>query len=243
MKFLFLILFLNQVLSQDIGQKMYNNGDSESAINYYEKLLSDNNLSKDDLVYNLATIYSSLDSLNKAKKYFNLAEQDSLNPSSELKYNYGNMLYNSLDLEGSLIAYRQSLIKNPLDNDARMNYEFVKNEIKKNKQNQKKDQNMSNESEDSENNDDNNNDDDKNQSNKNKDNKSNKSEENPEKNSRDKGPTNQELSNSPQQENNKEREISIDQSVENILNAMKENEKVNKKRKQKNYSNDGGKQW
>ena len=242
MKFLFLILFINQVLSQDIGQKMYNNGDSESAINYYKKLLSDNNLSKDDLVYNLATIYSSLDSLNKAKKYFNLAEQDSLNPSSELKYNYGNMLYKSLDLEGSLIAYRQSLIKNPLDNDARMNYEFVKNEIKKNKQNQKKDQNMSNESEDSENNN-NNNDDDKNQSNKNKDNKSNKSEENPEKNSSDKGPTNQELSNSPQQENNKEREVSIDQSVENILNAMKENEKVNKKRKQKNYSNDGGKQW
>jgi len=242
MKFLFLILFINQVLSQDIGQKMYNNGDSESAINYYKKLLSDNNLSKDDLVYNLATIYSSLDSLNKAKKYFNLAEQDSLNPSSELKYNYGNMLYKSLDLEGSLIAYRQSLIKNPLDNDARMNYEFVKNEIKKNKQNQKKDQNMSNESEDSENNN-NNDDDDKNQSNKNKDNKSNKSEENPEKNSSDKGPTNQELSNSPQQENNKEREVSIDQSVENILNAMKENEKVNKKRKQKNYSNDGGKQW
>ena len=67
MKFLFLILFINQVLSQDIGQKMYNNGDSESAINYYKKLLSDNNLSKDDLVYNLATIYSSLDRPNKIR--------------------------------------------------------------------------------------------------------------------------------------------------------------------------------
>ena len=47
----------------------------------------------------------------------------------------------------------------------------------------------------------------------------------PEKNSNDEGPTNQETSDSQQQKNNQDREISVDQSVENILNAMKENEK------------------
>ena len=66
---------------------------------------------------------------------------------------------------------------------------------------------------------------------------------NPEKNNTDDGPTNQELSDSSEKQNNQQREINIDQSVENILNAMKENEKVNKKRKQKNYFNDSGKEW
>ncbi len=33
------------------------------------------------------------------------------------------------------------------------------------------------------------------------------------------------------------------QSAENILNALKENEKVNKKRKQKNYSQESDKDW
>jgi hypothetical protein len=37
--------------------------------------------------------------------------------------------------------------------------------------------------------------------------------------------------------------MNVDQNVENILNAMKENEQVNKKRKQNNYSNESGKEW
>jgi hypothetical protein len=241
MKYLIIILILNQVFSQDIGQKMFENGDTDSAILFYKRLLNNENISKDDLVYNLASIYSSLDSLDKAEEYFGLAESDSLNSSSELKYNYGNMLYKSKNLEGSLTAFREALIKNPNDNDARKNYEFVKNEIEKNKQEEKKNQEQDDSSDDSENND--NNDEDQKQSDKNKDDKSNNSEKKPEKNSNDEGPTNQETSDSQQQQNNQDREVSVDQSVENILNAMKENEKVNKKRKQKNYSNQSDKEW
>jgi len=240
MKYLIIILILNQVFSQDIGQKMFENGDTDSAILFYKRLLNNEDISKDDLVYNLASIYSSLDSLDKAEEYFGLAGSDSLNSSSELKYNYGNMLYKSKNLEESLTAFREALIKNPNDNDARKNYEFVKNEIEKNKQEEKKNQEQDDSSDDSENND--NNDEDQKQSDKNKDDKSNNSEKNPEKNSNDEGPTNQETSDS-QQQNNQDREVSVDQSVENILNAMKENEKVNKKRKQKNYSNQSGKEW
>ena len=64
-----------------------------------------------------------------------------------------------------------------------------------------------------------------------------------EKNNNDDGPKNQDSSQSKQQENNEEKQIEIDQNVENILNAMKENEKVNKKRKQNNFSNESGKEW
>ena len=201
MRFLIIILLFSKVVSQDIGQKMIDNGDYESALNYYQYLLNEENLSKDDIIYNLATIYSSIDSLKKAEEFFDYAMQDSLNPSSELSYNRGNLLYRSKMLDESLKSYRDALLKNPEDNDARKNYEFVKNEIEKNQQAQQQNQDQEDNSEDSENNENNQNED-QNQQNKNKDDNSNNSDRNPEKNNNDDGPQNQDTSQSKQQENN-----------------------------------------
>tara|TARA_B100001093_G_scaffold246169_1_gene235684 strand:+ start:486 stop:1214 length:729 start_codon:yes stop_codon:yes gene_type:complete len=242
MKYLITIICLSQLFSQDIGQKMIENGDYDSAIKYYKFLLNDDDLSKGDIIYNLASIYSSIDSLKKAEEYFNLALQDSLNPSSDLSYNRGNMFFKSRNLQESLKSYREALLTNPKDKEARKNYEFVKNEIEKNQKSQQDDQQKNENSEDSENNDNNQNED-KNQKNKNKDDKPNNNDNNPKKNNNDDGPKNQDTSQSKQQENNEERQTAIDQNVENILNAMKENEKVNKKRKQNNFSNESGKEW
>ena len=111
MKFFILILFSSQLLSQDIGQKMIDNGDFDSALNYYKYLLEDEKLSKDDIIFNLATIYSSIDSVKKAEVYFNLGMQDSLNPSSDLSYNRGNMFYKSQMLDESLKFFRDALLK------------------------------------------------------------------------------------------------------------------------------------
>ena len=242
MKFLILILLFSQLLSQDIGQKMIDNGDFDSALNYYKYLLKDEKLSKDDIIFNLATIYSSIDSVKKAEVYFNLGMQDSLNPSSDLSYNRGNMFYKSQMLDESLKFFRDALLKNPEDDDARKNYEFVKNEIKKNQQAQEQNQQQEENSDESEN-DNNDQKEDQNQENNNKDNKSNNSEQNPEKNDNNDGPQNQDISQSNKQQNNDDKQIEIDQNVENILNAMKENEKVNMKRKQNNFSNESGKEW
>ena len=151
MKFLILILLFSQLLSQDIGQKMIDNGDFDSALNYYKYLLEDEKLSKDDIIFNLATIYSSIDSVKKAEVYFNLGMQDSLNPSSDLSYNRGNMFYKSQMLDESLKFFRDALLKNPEDDDARKNYEFVKNEIKKNQQAQEQNQQQEENSDESEN--------------------------------------------------------------------------------------------
>ncbi|MAS39570.1 MAG: hypothetical protein CMG16_00095 [Candidatus Marinimicrobia bacterium] len=241
MKFLIIVLISSQLISQDIGQKMINNGDFDSALNYYQYLLNDEKLSKDDIIYNLATIYSSIDSIPTAEKYFDLAIQDSLNPSSDLSYNRGNMFFKSQMLEESLKSYRNALLKNPDDSDARKNYEFVKNEIEKKQQAQEQNEQQDENTEESENND-NEQKKDQNQENKNRDDKSNNSDKNPEKNNND-NPQNQDISQSSKQENNDQKQIEIDQNVENILNAMKENEKVNKKRKQNNFSNESGKEW
>ena len=242
MKFLIIVLISSQLISQDIGQKMINNGDFDSALNYYQYLLNDEKLSKDDIIYNLATIYSSIDSIPTGEKYFDLAIQDSLNPSSDLSYNRGNMFFKSQMLEESLKSYRNALLKNPDDSDARKNYEFVKNEIEKNQQAQEQNQQQDEKTEESENND-NEQKKDQNQENKNRDDKSNNSDKNPEKNNNNDNPQNQDISQSSKQENNDQKQIEIDQNVENILNAMKENEKVNKKRKQNNFSNESGKEW
>ena len=184
MRLIIFLIFFNLVFSQDIGQKMFNNGDSDSAIKYYRYLLDNENLSKDDLLYNLASIYSSIDSLKIAEDYFNLALQDSLNTSADLSYNRGNMFYKSYNLEESLKSFRDALLKNPDDNDARMNYEFVKNEIDKKNKDQQQNQDNNDESQKSENNENNQNED-KNQSNKYKDSKSNDSDKNPKNNNND----------------------------------------------------------
>ena len=131
MKYIIPILFFNLLLCQDIGQKMFKNGDTDSAIKYYQHLLEDEDLSKDNIIYNLASIYSSVDSLERAEEFFNLAIQDSLNPSAELSYNRGNMFFKSQKLEESLKSYRDALLKNPNDDEARKIMSLLKMKSKK----------------------------------------------------------------------------------------------------------------
>ena len=227
MKILFIsIISLSFLSSQDMGYKMFENGDIESALDYYKQLskIEDENISQEELLYNIGTIYSKMDSISKASSIFEKAYEDSSGYSSDLSYNYGNTLYRSQQLEKSLKAFRGALLSNPDDLDARKNYEFVKSEIKKNKSMQKK-KDESKKS-DEEENDESSNQQDKNDSNNNDD-----------------GPTDNQNSKSPDQQNEQNREIQSRQTAENILNAIKENEKVNKKRKQTNYSNESGKDW
>ncbi len=237
--FLITILFFHTYLnSQDSGYEMYKDGDIDSALKYYNTLLDMDNedISKEDLIYNIGTIYSSMNNITAANSIFQSAYNDSLkNFSSDLSYNYGNALYRSKNLEKSLNAYKDALLRNPNDSDARKNYEFVKNEIKKNK-NMNKQQDQKQDSKD-------------NQENKNdkKDQNSNENEnQNDDKKDNSKNDNNPSQSESPQVDNNESnqnREMQSNQSAENILNALKENEKVNKKRKQKKSSQQLNKDW
>ena len=241
MKILFIIIIsLSGLLSQDMGYKMYKNGDIESALKYYKQLVNiDNeNLSNEELLYNIGTIYAQMDSASEASSIFEEAYQDSSGYSSELSYNYGNTLYRSQKLEESLKAFRETLLKNPDDLDARKNYEFVKNEIERNKSMQKKkDESKESDEEESDK------DKEKDKKDDSQNDKSNNKENKNDSKNNDNGPTDNQNSKSPDQQNEQNREIQSKQSAENILNAIKENEKVNKKRKQTNYNNESGKDW
>ncbi|MDB3883545.1 hypothetical protein N9342_01480 [Candidatus Marinimicrobia bacterium] len=245
MKILFVsIISLSVLSSQDMGYKMYENGDIQSALDYYEQLRNteNENILQDELLYNIGTIYSQMDSTSKASSVFEQAYEDSSVYSSDLSYNYGNTLYRSQQLEESLKAFRGALLSNPDDLDARKNYEFVKSEIKKNKSMQKKkDESKKSDKEESDKNKQKEKDRDKKDDSQN-DESSNQQDKNDSKNN-DEGPTDNQNSKSPDQQNEENREIQSKQTAENILNAIKENEKVNKKRKQANYSNESGKDW
>ena len=238
MKILFIVtLFSTCLISQDVGYKLYKDGDIESALEYYKALiqLDNDDISQEDILYNIGTIYSNMDSTSEAGSIFQQAYHDSLDFSSDLSYNYGNVLYRDEQLDKSLEAYKNTLLKNPNDSDARKNYEFVKNKIKKNKNMEKQqDQNQDSKDNEEDKNDNNNNNSDQNKNqNENEKNEKNNSENNNE------NPQNE----SPQVGNNQNKQIQSNQSAENILNALKENEKVNKKRKQKNYSQESNKDW
>lgn len=235
---------MSNLLSQDMGYKMYKNGDIDSALEYYKKLsdLNDQKLSRDELLYNIGTIYAQIDSASEASSVFEEAYNDSTEFSSDLNYNYGNTLYRSQKLEESLKAFREALLKNPNDLDARKNYEFVKNEIEKNKNMQKKnDQSEESDKEENDKNKDKDNQQDK-KDNSEKDQPNNQEDKNNSQNNDD-GPTDNQNSKSSNQDNKQDRKVQSKQSAENILNAIKENEKVNKKRKQANYTNESGKDW
>lgn len=244
MKILFIsIISLSFLSSQDMGYKMYENGDIKSALDYYEKLIKieNENISQEELLFNIGTIYSQMDSTSKASSVFEQAYEDSSGYSSDLSYNHGNTLYRSQQLEESLKAFREALLINPDNLDARKNYEFVKSEIKKNKSMQKKKDESKKSDEEENNNKEKEKDRDKKDDSKN-DESSNQEDRNDSKNNDD-GPTDNQNSKSPDQQNEQNREIQSKQTAENILNAIKENEKVNKKRKQTNYSNESGKDW
>ena len=237
MKILFILTILSTCLiSQDVGYKLYKDGEIESALEYYQALiqLGNDDIPREDILYNIGTIYSNMDSISEAGSIFQQAYHDSLDFSSDLSYNYGNVLYRGEQLDKSLEAYKNTLLKNPNDSDARKNYEFVKNKIKKNKNMEKQqDQNQDSKDNEEDKSDNNNSDQNKNQ-NENENDKENNSD-----NNNNEDPQNE----SPQVGNNQNKQMQSNQSAENILNALKENEKVNKKRKEKNYSQESNKDW
>ncbi len=152
MKILFIVaIFSTCLISQDAGYKLYKDGDIESALEYYKALiqLDNDDISQEDILYNIGTIYSNMDSTSEAGSIFQQAYHDSLDFSSDLSYNYGNVLYRNEQLDKSLEAYKNTLLKDPNDSDARKNYEFVKNKIKKNK-NMEKQQDQNQDSKDNE---------------------------------------------------------------------------------------------
>ena len=228
----FLLFFVSISIGADKGIDHYNNNEFEKARQYYESILIDRN---DDPAANFglgSTAFQQQD-YAAAMKGFEIAlgtDNDKLKSSAY--YNMANILAQNQRLEESLAFFRKSLELNPSDLDAKINYELIKFQLQQ-QQNQDQNQNQ----------DENNKDDEQSGDKKKQDQQKDKQqqEQNAQNDSSDEQESEQQSNqNEDQQEDqtqqqqqdiaeNEKQESQDKQNAAAILDALKKDEKINKK--------------
>ena len=140
-KFCFLF-FVSISIGADKGIDYYNNNEFEKARQYYESILIDRN---DDPAANfgLGTAAFQQQDYAAAMKGFETAlGTDNNELKSSAYYNMANILAQNQRLEESLDFFRKSLELNPSDLDAKINYELIKFQLQQQQQNQDQNQNQ-----------------------------------------------------------------------------------------------------
>ena len=229
-----LLLFVSISISADKGIDYYNNNEFKKARQYYESILIDRN---DDPATNFglgATAFQQQDYAAAMKGFETALGTDNDKLKSSAYYNMANILAHNQRLEESLTFFRKSLELNPSDLDAKINYELIKFQLQQQQQQQNQDQNQ-NETE-------NNKDDEQSGDNKKQDQQKDKQqqEQNAQNDSSDEQESEQksnqnedkqEDQNQQQQDiaENEKQESQDKQNAAAILDALKKDEKINKK--------------
>jgi tetratricopeptide (TPR) repeat protein len=225
-RFSIIILLLSALQGQDKGRKAYESGKYDEARAYYEHVLNNR---KNDAAAQFglgATAYKQQD-MELATRSLN-AVKNSDDPSLAAKalYNLGNMFRDQQKMAESLAMYRKAIELDPMDEDAKINYELLKQVIEQQQteeQEQQQDQNSKQKKDD----------DGENQASQDKqqDNK-----EDQKQNHQNQGNQKQSEKPAQQQQSQVEQEASQGEKsdkqmqAEAILNALKDQEKINQKR-------------
>jgi len=138
----FLIFFVSISIGADKGIDHYNNNEFEKARQYYESILIDRN---DDPAANFglgATAFQQQDYAAAMKGFETALGTDNDKLKSSAYYNMANILAQNKRLEESLAFFRKSLELNPSDLDAKINYELIKFQLQQQQQQQNQDQNQ-----------------------------------------------------------------------------------------------------
>jgi len=230
----FLLFFVSISIGADKGIDHYNNNEFEKARQYYESILIDRN---DDPAANFglgATAFQQQDYAAAMKGFETALGTDNDKLKSSAYYNMANILAQNQRLEESLAFFRKSLELNPSDLDAKINYELIKFQLQQQQQQQNQDQNQ--------NQDENDKDDEQSGDQKKQDQKKDKQqqEQNAQNDSSDEQESEQQSNqNEDQQEDqtqqqqdvaeNEKQESQDKQNAAAILDALKKDEKINKK--------------
>ena len=213
----------------------YNNNEFEKARQYYESILIDSN---DDPAANFglgSTAFQQQDYAAAMKGFETALGTDNDKLKSSAYYNMANILAQNQRLEESLAFFRKSLELNPSDLDAKINYELIKFQLQQQQQQQNQDQNQ--------NQDENDKDDEQSGDQKKQDQQKDKQqqEQNAQNDSSDEQESEQQSNqNEDQQEDqtqqqqqdiaeNEKQESQDKQNAAAILDALKKDEKINKK--------------
>ena len=225
-RFSIIVLLMSALQGQDKGRKAYESGKYDEARAYYEHVLNNR---KNDAAAQFglgATAYKQQD-MEIATRSLN-AVKNSDDPSLAAKalYNLGNMFRDQQKMAESLAMYRKAIELDPMDEDAKINYELLKQVIEQQQteqQEQQQDQNSEQRKDDNE----------QNQASKDQqqDNK-----EDQKQNHQNQGDQKQSEKPAQQQQSQVEQEASQGKKsdkqmqAEAILNALKDQEKINQKR-------------
>ena len=227
-----LLFFVSISIGADKGIDHYNNNEFEKARQYYESILIDRN---DDPAANFglgSTAFQQQDYAAAMKGFETALGTDNDKLKSSAYYNMANILAQNQRLEESLAFFRKSLELNPSDLDAKINYELIKFQLQQ-QQNQDQNQNQ----------DENNKDDEQSGDKKKQDQQKDKQqqEQNAQNDSSDEQESEQQSNqNEDQQEDqtqqqqqdiaeNEKQESQDKQNAAAILDALKKDEKINKK--------------
>ena len=225
-RFSIIVLLMSALQAQDKGRKAYESGKYDEARAYYEHVLNNR---KNDAAAQFglgATAYKQQDMEIATRSLDAVKNSDDPSLAAKALYNLGNMFRDQQKMAESLAMYRKALELDPMDEDAKINYELLKQVIEQQQteeQEQQQDQNSDQKKED----------DGQNQASQDQqqDNK-----EDQKQNQQNQGDQKQSEKPAQQQQSQVEQEASQGKKsdkqmqAEAILNALKDQEKINQKR-------------
>ena len=136
------LFFISVSIGADKGIDYYNNNEFEKARQYYESVIMDRN---NDPAANFGlgvTAFQQQDYATAMKGFETALGTDNNELKSSAYYNMANILAQNKRLEESLAFFRKSLELNPNDLDAKINYELIKFQLQQQQQNQDQNQNQ-----------------------------------------------------------------------------------------------------
>mgnify|MGYP000274108708 FL=1 len=230
-RFFSLLLFLGLVFGQDKGKTAYEDGKFDEARAYYEHVLK--NRKKDDAAhFGLgATAYQQQDMETAARSLNNVMHSEDKSLASKAMYNLGNMFRDQQKMEESLGLYRKAIELDPTDEDAKVNYELLKQVLRQQQQQQEKDSDKDQNQEKQDQQKQDQNSEYQDEQNQNKDQDKDKKEQD-----QQQSQSNEEKKEQKQQQTQAKQDESQDEKTdkqmqaEAILNALKDQEKINQKR-------------
>ena len=224
------LFYLGVLFGQDKGKKAYEEGHYDEARVYYEHVLK--NRKKDDgAQFGLGvTAYQQKDMETAARALNNAMNSDDKSLASKAMYNLGNMFRDQQKMEESLALYRKAIELDPTDEDAKVNYELLKQVLQQQEQQQQQDK--QNQEQDQEKQDQQKQDQDsegQDEQNKNQDNQEKGEDQQQSQSEKEKEKKEQQQSQAKQDEM-QDQKTDKQMQAEAILNALKDQEKINQKR-------------
>ena len=231
------LFYLTVLFGQDKGKKAYEEGHYDEARVYYEHVLK--NRKKDDgAQFGLGvTAYQQKDLETAARALNNAMNSDDKSLASKAMYNLGNMFRDQQKMEESLALYRKAIELDPTDEDAKVNYELLKQVLQQQEQQQQQDK--QNQEQDQEKQDQQKQDQDsegQDEQNKNQDNQEKGEDQQKQQEDQQQSQSEKEEEKKEQQQSQAKKDETQDQKTdkqiqaEAILNALKDQEKINQKR-------------